>query len=125
MSNNKKITKLSDLNSVNGKVETGEPTTIEQILGKKFNLGKYRTDNLEEYLAGLEDKNNAELRTEALTLGAFIPNGDRKKLVKQLEREFLKYHSVAKKPRNVDNTPDLLKTKKGKAALKAISGINN
>jgi hypothetical protein len=122
---NKKITKLSDLNMIHGKIEREEPTTIEQILGKTYNMAKYKTDDLKEYLSELDNLNVAELRTHALTLGAFIPNQDRNKLIKQLEREFTKYHAVYKKPKIIHNDTDLLKTKKGKAALEALKKAVN
>ena len=90
----KKITKLSDLNQTDGKLqqvnEDGSfaPSTLDELLGQS--LGKYNGKTLEEYQSEIDSKNSAELQTEAINRG-LVPNRDRNKLQKQLVAAFKKY----------------------------------
>lgn len=127
---NKKITKLSDLNQVDGKLETQDkdgnftPTTLDQLLGQK--LGRYSGVTLEEYQNDIKAKNLAELQSHAINLG-LVPNRDRDRLTKQLVAAFNKYNSSYKKPEHTDSNIKLSETKDGQkkleAALKIMSGV--
>ena len=125
----KKITKLSDLNQTHGKLEKMDasgnviPTTLDQLLGARnsiFNV--YGTENLEEYQNTLSGLNLAELRNHAVSLGRFVPNSNRERLIKQLTGEFIKYKSSFNKPSHVDSNVRLSKRVLDNA-LKIMSAV--
>ncbi len=125
----KKITKLSDLNQIDGKRDKVDaagnviPTTLDQLLGSRNTpFSVYGTDNLEDYQNTLSGLNLAELRNHAVSLGRFVPNSNRERLIKQLTGEFIKYKSSYNKPSHIDSNVKLSKSKLD-SALKIMSAV--
>ncbi len=117
---NKKITKLSDLNQVDGKLHKDSPTTLDQILGAGFH--KYNNINEENYSSLISNMNVAELRSHSIKIG-IIPNSNRDRLIKQLLGEFKKYNSTFKKPGFTDANVKLNSTKAGQKKLDTAMNI--
>lgn len=127
---NKKITKLSDLNQIDAKMEIEDkngnftPTTLDELLGTRFN--KYGGVTLSEYEAEINSKNAAELQSHAINLG-LVPNRDRTRLVKQLIAAFNKYSNSFQKPKHLDSNVRLAESKAGRknldTALKIMSAV--
>lgn len=127
---NKKITRLSDLNQIDGKLEkvnidgSFAPSTLDELFGVRLN--KYNTTKLDEYLQEINGKNMAELQTHAINLG-LVPNRDRVRLIKQLTLAFNKYIGTYSKPTHLDSNVRLADTKIGKSkletALKIMSAV--
>ena len=130
----KKITKLSDLNQIDGKSERTDkagnviPTTLDQLLGTKMGIvNVYGTADLDEYKKNIEGLNLAELRNHAISLGRFVPNSNRDRLTKQLVNEFVKFKASYSKPAHVDSNVSLQNSVRGKKkfneALKIMSAV--
>lgn len=91
-----KKNKLSKLNQINGKEESFEPTTLDQIWGDT-GLNKYNTLNEEEYKEYLFDLNKSDLQTHALSIG-LMSSDNTEILIKRLVGEFQKHISSYTKP---------------------------
>ena len=107
-----KINKLNDLKQLDGKEETFQPTTIEQVLGNT-GLNKYGTLNLEEYKQTLADMTKADLRVHAVENG-IIPVDDRNQLENKLIKVFCSHAASftrpsSTKPRQVQPSKEILK----------------
>ena len=119
--NNKKLTKLKDLEQINGRDERteGVPTSLDALFGGS-GLGKYRTLNREAYARELDDYNTAELRNHAITIG-LIPIVNINRLKKQLLTEFDKFTLVANN--NTKPRPRVIDENKKLEALKIMSAV--
>lgn len=107
--NKNKITKLSQLEQINGRDEQteSEPSTLDALFGG-VGLGKYKTLDREAYARELDDYNTAELRNHAITIG-LIPVVNVNRLKKQLLVEFDKFSFGVRnnsKPRSRILSPD-------------------
>lgn len=119
-SKNKKITKISDLEQIDGRqnVDNNIPTRMDVLFGSN-GLGKYGTLDKEEYIKNLNSYNTAELRNHAIKAG-LIPISDVSRLKKQLIVEFDKY-ALSFKSSNKLNTSNKLSEEKQKAGQKIMS----
>ncbi len=119
--NNKKITRLKDLEQLDGRDTTADnvPTTLEAIFGGS-GLGKYRTSNRESYANELDDYNTAELRNHAINIG-LIPIANINRLKKQLLIEFDKYNLAANN--NTKPRPRIISENNKEIALKILSAV--
>ncbi|MEK6883463.1 MAG: hypothetical protein AABY22_27800 [Nanoarchaeota archaeon] len=102
-----------EIHQIHGKVETFQPTTLDQIWGDT-GLGKYGTLDEEKYISKLNDMNKADLQKHAVGVG-IIPTDGREGLIKKLLKEFRAHVASFRKP--------ILKepTKVSKNALKILS----
>lgn len=119
--NNKKITKLSQLEQINGRDERteSEPSTLDALFGG-VGLGKYKTLDRIAYAQELDDYNTAELRNHAITIG-LIPVVNVNRLKKQLLVEFDKFTLGAKN--NTKPRGRILDTAKQNIGLKIMAGV--
>ncbi len=119
--NNKKITRLKDLEQIDGRDSENEtvPTTLDSLFGGA-GLGKYRTSNRESYAHELDDYNTAELRNHAINIG-LIPIANINRLKKQLLIEFDKFNLVAKN--NTKPRPRVISESNKEIALKILSAV--
>lgn len=79
-----------------GKVETYEPTTLDQICG--FNeLARYGTMEQEQYSARLNDMTRTDLEAHARKMGVVIVEGT-ERLKGKLLSEFQSYVAMLRKP---------------------------
>ena len=78
--------KLEKLKQTDGKVETFQPTTLEQIWGDT-GMSRYNTLDEKEYVASLAEMNKSDLQSHAVKLG-IVPHEERERLVKKLINEF-------------------------------------
>ena len=107
----KKSTKLENLTQAHGKDESKDyqPTTLDQVWGDT-GLWKYNTMDENEYRAELNEMSKSDLFAYASKNG-IIPTDNRDLLVNKLTREFRKYVSTYRVPRedtdNVKNFNDL------------------
>lgn len=95
----KKI-KLQDLTQTDAKEEKGVPTTLDQIWGDT-GLGKYGTNNFEEYKNYLNSLNRTDIHAHAVKVG-ILPIDNHEILIARLQREFLRHSSsfvVQRKPK--------------------------
>ena len=99
----KKTSKLQGLSKAHGKDETKEfqPTTLDQVWGDT-GLWKYNTMNEDEYKDQLKQMSKADLYAHASKNG-IIPTDNRDLLVNKLVREFTKYVSTYRVPRQDTN----------------------
>ena len=99
----KKTSKLQGLSQAHGKAETKEfqPTTLDQVWGDT-GLWKYNTMNEDEYKDQLKQMSKADLYAHASKNG-IIPTDNRDLLVNKLVREFTKYVSTYRVPRQDTN----------------------
>tara|TARA_Y100000593_G_scaffold14974_1_gene28963 strand:+ start:18113 stop:18502 length:390 start_codon:yes stop_codon:yes gene_type:complete len=99
----KKTSKLQGLSQAHGKDETKEfqPTTLDQVWGDT-GLWKYNTMNEDEYKDQLKQMSKADLYAHASKNG-IIPTDNRDLLVNKLVREFTKYVSTYRVPRQDTN----------------------
>ena len=74
---------------INGKQETFEPTTLDQIWGDT-GMGKYQTLDVEEYKRELDEMTFTDLQNHCRKHHVF-PTDNREFLIKKLIAEF-KYH---------------------------------
>lgn len=120
-SNNKKITKLSQLEQINGRDERteSEPSSLDALFGG-LGLGKYTTLDRESYANQLNDYNTAELRNHAITIG-LIPVVNVNRLKKQLLVEFDKFTLGAKN--NMKPKGRILDAMKQNIGLKIMAGV--
>ena len=127
MSENKKITKLSDLTQTHAKLEPEDengnivPTRLDQLLSSKAGFGKYGTLELEDYENEINQMNTAELRTHAIQKG-LVPNSNPEKCRKQLKAAFQKHVATYKKPHYVDENLNL-NNKKRQAVLNVLKAV--
>lgn len=119
-SKNKKITKLSDLEQIDGRknTENNIPTRMDVLFGAD-GMGKYGTLDREEYIKNLNNYNTAELRNHAIKAG-LIPISDVSRLKKQLIVEFDKY-ALSFKSSNKINGSNKLSDEKQKTGQKIMS----
>ena len=89
---------LGDLSQTHGKVETFQPTTLDQVWGESANT-KYGTTDLNDYIRRLDGMNTTDLQTHCHIIG-FVPVDDRVTLMKKLIGEFRKHVSAFQKPTN-------------------------
>ena len=87
---------LEGLSQTHGKVETFQPTTLDQVWGESVNT-KYGTTDVNNYVRRLDGMNTTDLQTHAHTIG-FVPVDDRVTLMKKLIGEFKKHVSAFQKP---------------------------
>lgn len=85
---------------IHGKIETNEPTTLDQIFGDT-GINKYKTLKLEEYESQLNDMNNSDLQAHAYKIG-LVPVDNIKMLKGRLITEFKKHVNSFKKPKTVN-----------------------
>jgi hypothetical protein len=89
--------KLADISSqIHGKIETFQPSTLEQILGGS-GTGKYGTLDEGEYQQQLNNMQKVDLQAHATQIG-IIPIDDRERLVKRLLSEFRMHVGAYKRP---------------------------
>lgn len=102
MANNKKITKLSELEQVDGRLEEQESvvSSLDALFGT--GLSKYKSLDKNDYINELNNYNTAELRQHATKVG-IIPNTDVNRLKKSLLKEFDKFSLGANNPRKAVN----------------------
>ncbi len=117
----KNITKLSDLEQINGRDQRTEmePTSLDALFGGS-GLGKYSTSDTDEYINQLNNFNTAELRNHAIKIG-LIPIVNINRLKKQLVTEFNKFTLVAKN--NTKPKSRVIDVDKQSAALKVMAGV--
>jgi len=84
------------MSQAHGKVESVEPTTLDQIWGDT-GLTKYNTLDEKEYEGQLDNFTKSELQAHATKVG-LIPVDNRETLKTRLIREFNKHTSSYKKP---------------------------
>ena len=99
----KKPTKLDSLDQAHGKDESKEfePTTLDQIWGDT-GMWKYKTMDEKEYKTQLREMSKSDLFTHASKNG-IIPTDNRDLLVNKLVREFTKYVSSYRVPKQDTN----------------------
>jgi len=84
------------MSQTHGKVETYQPTTLDQIWGDS-GLSKYGTMEEDVYANQLKDMNKADLQAHATKVG-LVPVDDRERLTKRLMHEFKLYVSAYRHP---------------------------
>lgn len=100
-----KVTKLSQLKSIDGKVHPEdsnkpfEPSTMDQLFNSNAGLTRYGTMDEEEYKEELDEMNLADLREHAVKVAGIIPRDvATERLKKNLVAEFKRYVGLYKKP---------------------------
>jgi hypothetical protein len=88
--------KLNTMTQVDGKIETFQPTTLDQIWGDTGN-NKYGTMDEVVYAERLKSMNKSDLQTHATQVG-LVPVDDRERLTKRLLHEFKLYVSSYRHP---------------------------
>jgi hypothetical protein len=121
MANKKKITNLSELNQMDGRLVEKDtvPTTLDSLFGNT-GLGKYTTIDENAYASQLESYNVAELRNHAINIG-LIPIASVPRLKKQLLVEFRKFALGVKNPTKPANRQ--LSLEKQKIGLSILSAV--
>lgn len=89
--------KMKELTQTHGKLEEYEHKSLDQILGDDGS-SKYKTLNLDKYVAYLNDLNKSDLQSHAATIG-LLPIDNRDLLCKRLVREFKKHTSCYTLPK--------------------------
>jgi len=84
-----KKTKLENLSQTHGKLDTFQPTTLDQIWGDS-GASKYGTMDEEIYAKQLTGMNKSDLQTHATKVG-IVPIDDRERLTKTLMHEFRQF----------------------------------
>ena len=90
--------KITELDQSHGKEEKFQPATLDQIWGDD-GIGKYSTNNEEEYKRQLDEMNRTDIEAHASTLG-ILPAGDRTRLEERLVYEFKRHFNQYQKPMN-------------------------
>lgn len=131
----KKITKLSDLTQIDGKLhpeleETkeirGQSTTkitrLDQLMNKDIGFNKYGTLDADVYQSELESMNLAELRSHVQHKVGVVPASSRERLIKQCLIAFRKHVAGFQKPDHSDSNVNLSQkqVKIGLDILKAV-----
>ncbi len=119
--NNKKVTKLTDLEQMDGRLVEKEtiPTTLDALFGG-IGFGKYNTLDKNEYVQELDNFNTAELRNHAIKIG-LIPIASVQRLKKQLLVEFDKFSLAAKN--TTKPISKILSPEKQKIGLSILSAV--
>jgi len=99
--------KLNNMTQTHGKVENFEYKSIDQIFGENGS-SKYKTLNLEKYTEYLHELNKSDLQSHAIKVG-LLPMDNRDTLIKRLTKEFIKYTSAYKIPKQEKNEIKLTK----------------
>ena len=99
----KKPKKLENLSQAHGKDESKDfkPTTLDQVWGDT-GLWKYKTMDEKEYKLELDSMSKSDLFAHASKNG-IIPTDNRDLLVNKLMREFTKYVSTYRVPKQDTN----------------------
>jgi hypothetical protein len=122
-----KITKLSDLNQVDGRVHkaSGETkiTRLDQIINANAGLSKYGTLDAEEYANQLATMNIAELRTHALSKAGIMPSQSRERMIKQLIGKFKEHTASYRRPEKVEDQNARLTDEKIRPALDILRHV--
>ena len=115
----KKITKISDLNQIDGQIpqEDNKAGRLD-VLFAENSLGKYGTLDKQEYINKIEGFSTAELRNHAIKAG-LIPIANIARLKKQLYIEFDKYILSFRNPNKL--TTSRLDKSKEDTAKKILS----
>jgi hypothetical protein len=95
--------KIEQLKETNAKVETFQPTTLDQIWGDT-GKGKYGTMNEVEYQAKLKGMNRSDLQSHARSLG-IMPNDNYELLIRKLMQEFRLHVSAFRIPTPAQSKP--------------------
>jgi hypothetical protein len=96
---------------IHGKIETTQPTTLEQLWGGK-GLNKYNTmDNL-EYEKQLDEMNKSDLQAHSVNIAGVIPVDDREILKKRLMKEFNLHVASYNVPKYSPTKPNMKKLEK-------------
>lgn len=88
---------------ITGKIETYEPTTLDQIFGDT-GITKYKTLDLSEYETSLGEMNLSDLQNHALKLG-LVPIDNAQMLKKRLVVAFKVHIAKYRKPVVKNNKP--------------------
>ena len=80
-----------------GKVESVEPTTLEQVWGFS-ELSRYGTENEKDYEAKLKDMNRSDLETHARRMGVVVVESSGR-LRDNLLRDFRTTYAAMHKPK--------------------------
>lgn len=81
--------KINKLTQIDAKEDKGKPTTLDQIWGDT-GLGKYGTNEIEEYRSYLRNLNRTDIQAHAIQVG-ILPTDNHEILLARLEREFLRH----------------------------------
>jgi len=106
----KKKNKLNNLTQTHGKLEEYEFKSLDQIFGDDGS-SKYKTLDLKKYTEYLHDLNKSDLQSHAIKVG-LLPTDNRETLIKRLTKEFIKYTSSYRAPKQAVNEVKLTKNLK-------------
>ena len=105
MKKKKTAKKTKKMQQTHGKVETFQPTTLDQVWGDD-GTGKYSTNNENQYVEQLKDMTRVDVQAHATQIG-LIPVQNRDVLEQRLLREFRKHWSQFKRPTDVDGSVEI------------------
>jgi|TARA_Y100000310_G_C20458510_1_gene704205 hypothetical protein len=88
--------KLSNMDQTHGKVDTFEPSTLEQIWGDD-GLGKYSTLSESSYIEQLNGMAKVDMQAHATKVG-LIPTDNVELMKTRLIKEFKKHVSIYRRP---------------------------
>jgi hypothetical protein len=87
---------MKKLTQVDGKQETYQPTTLDQIWGDS-GLGLYKTLDASDYQSQLNEMSKADLQAHSIQIG-IIPVDNRDVLIKKLMKEFNRHVASYRRP---------------------------
>lgn len=92
-----KKNKLEQLHQTHGKVETFQPTTLDQIWGDN-GMSAYGTNLESEYVEEISEMNKTDLYRHAVAKGV-VPCDDRNMLTRKLIKQFNDHWNAFKVPK--------------------------
>jgi hypothetical protein len=97
--------KLSEISQAHGKIESVQPTYLDQIWGD-IGTSKYKTLDESEYLKFINDLPKSDLMSHAASIG-IMPIDNRDSLTQRLIKEFRKHTSAYTVPITKKTVPNL------------------
>jgi hypothetical protein len=132
--NMKKITKLSDLNQIDGQLhpeledskeirsQSSKITRLDQLLNSDIGFNKYKTMDADVYKNELDSMNLVELRSHANRVAGIVPSATRERVIKQLLLAFRKHVAAFNVPDHSDSNV-LLSRKKVEIGLDILKAV--